>query len=439
MFSISLASCEVKENAEAAKNLIDEVNDLVEDLSSDSCMSFTEAEHHILEGTRALGQKLLELYASKQASAKETEPVSCPKCEQSCRSWRKRERQLTTLCGVIRVERWVYHCDAKHYHTPWDTKHKLKGKYTHRVAEMMCRFAAHFDFRSSAEELSRQGVIVSHKTVHKKVREWSKDLRALEQVECQTLGANERWYVSSDGCHTNSPEGWKETKVSCIYRDYPQLGPNSISRARPESIRYTANRQNAAQSGKDLYALATRSGIYQEEIMKQEVVSIGDGAPWIWNNSDEYFPNAVEIVDYMHAKSHLYAAAKYAFGEPATEKVEAWTQKVEPLLFEGRIPEVVSHIRALEIENPEERENFVREAGYFQKHVKRMLYKTFREKGYQITSSVIESACQHVVAQRCRRASMRWTDEGLNAILQLRCMIKNKTWEKYWYPDTIAA
>ena len=64
--------------------------------------------------------------------------------------------------------------------------------------------------------------------------------------------------------------------------------------------------------------------------------------------------------------------------------------------------------------------------------------KTFREKGYQITSSVIESACQHVVAQRCRRASMRWTDEGLNAILQLRCPIKNKTWEKDWYPDTIA-
>ncbi len=105
MFSISLASCEVKENAEAAKNLIDEVNDLVRDLGSVSCMSFTEAEHHILEGTRALGQKLLELYASKQASAKETEPVSCPKCEKSCRSWRKRERQLTTLCGVIRVER----------------------------------------------------------------------------------------------------------------------------------------------------------------------------------------------------------------------------------------------------------------------------------------------------------------------------------------------
>ncbi len=116
MLSISLASCEVKENVEAAENLVVEVNDLFGALDSRSCLSLAEAEHHILEGTRALGQKLLEMYTSQQASAKETEPVLCPKCEKACRSWRKRERQFTTLCGVIRVEQWVYHCDAKHYH-----------------------------------------------------------------------------------------------------------------------------------------------------------------------------------------------------------------------------------------------------------------------------------------------------------------------------------
>ena len=225
MLSISLESCEVKENAEAAKNLVDEINDLFEVLGSGSCMSFNEEENHILEGTQALGQKLLEMHASQQASAKETDPVSCPKCEKACRSWRLSARQLTTLCGVIRVDRWVYHCDSKHYHTPWDTKQQLKGRYTPRVAEKMCRFAANFDYRSAFEELARQGIDVSHTTLHDKVRKWSNDLRALEQVECQTLAPYERWYVSTDGCRTNSPEGWKETKVSCVYRDYPQLAP----------------------------------------------------------------------------------------------------------------------------------------------------------------------------------------------------------------------
>ena len=282
MLSITIDSCDVKVNVEAAKSLVDAINDLFGSLDSRSCLSLDEAEHNIVESTQSIRQKALELYASQQSSAKETASVSCPKCDQACRSWRQRECQITTLCGVIRVKRWVYCCPNNHYHIPWDTKQKLKGKYTHRVAEMMCRFAANFDYRAAAEELARQGVKVSHTTIHKKVREWSKDLRAVEQVEQQTLEPNERWYVSVDGCHTNSLVGWKETKVSCVYRDYPQLGPNSISRARPESIGYTASRQNAEQCDKDLYVLATKSGIYQAEIMKQEVVFFGDSATWIW-------------------------------------------------------------------------------------------------------------------------------------------------------------
>ena len=60
----------------------------------------------------------------------------------------------------------------------------------------------------------------------------------------------------------------------------------------------------AADFGKHLVALATQTGIYQNEntIDAEEVVVIGDGAAWIWNLADEHFPDATEIVDYMHAK-----------------------------------------------------------------------------------------------------------------------------------------
>ena len=65
MFSISLASCEVKEKAEAVENLVAKINDLFEGLGGRSCLLLDEAEHYILEGTRSLGQKLLEMYASQ--------------------------------------------------------------------------------------------------------------------------------------------------------------------------------------------------------------------------------------------------------------------------------------------------------------------------------------------------------------------------------------
>ena len=44
----------------------------------------------------------------------------------------------------------------------------------------------------------------------------------------------------------------------------------------------------------------------------------------------------------------------------------------------------------------------------------------------------IESACKHVVAERCKQAGMRWSKTGINAILFWRCLLKNHTWDTYW-------
>ena len=72
----------------------------------------------------------------------------------------------------------------------------------------------------------------------------------------------------------------------------------------------------------------------------------------------------------------------------------------------------------------EVREILEREAGYFEKHAKRMRYQKFRDKGYQIGSGVTESACKHVVSHRCKQASMKWKEPGINAVLKWRCLLK---------------
>ena len=110
----------------------------------------------------------VEMFISQRASDQESEPVSCPKCGEACRPWCSRARRITTLCGVIRVERWVYSCACGHYAVPWDAKQKLRGQYTHRVAEAMCRLSALLDYREAASELSHQGIEVSHTTLQQK-------------------------------------------------------------------------------------------------------------------------------------------------------------------------------------------------------------------------------------------------------------------------------
>ena len=119
----------------------------------------------------------------------------------------------------------------------------------------------------------------------------------------------------------------------------------------------------------------------------------------------------------MHAKSHLYTIAKVAFREAETEAIEQWVRTVEPLLSDGNITQLIKRIHALDTQTPETAETLQREARYFEKHEKRMQYKTFRDKGYKIGSGVIESACKHVVAQRCKQAGMRWEKEGIEAVL----------------------
>ena len=197
-----------------------------------------------------------------------------------------------------------------------------------------------------------------------------------------------------------------------------------------------------AEFRRQLAALATQTGIYQDEntIETQEVVVIGDGAAWIWNLADEHFPGATEIVDYMHAKTHLYDVAKHAFGEEDQETVETWVNTTETPLYNGETSQVVARIRDLGKQNPTIADVLEKQVGYFQKHAQRMQYRTFNEKGYQIGSGVIESACKHVVAERCKQAGMRWTQHGINAILFWRCLLKNDAWDTYWdTQDTLAA
>lgn len=413
-----------------------EVQEIFQDLTGDTSVCLGDVEKHVSVAVKAWGQKLSEAIISETAGSAVAAPVSvlCSSCQGESRRFRRRVRRFTSLCGVLRLPRWEYKCKCGHIDVPWEQQQPLKGKYTQRVAAAMMRLASQLNYRAAASELKHQGIEVSHTTLHQKVLAWSEDEEIAAYVDEQSLDTGARWYVSCDGCHTNSPAGWKEVKVGSVSKDYPYTNATSVIKVRPASPRYVASENAAADFGKQLAALATQTGIYQNEntIDTEEVVVIGDGAAWIWNLADEHFPNATEIVDYMHAKTHLYDLAKQAFGEEDRDTVETWVQATEVPLYNGETSQVIARIRDLGKQNPAIGDRIQREVGYFHKHAHRMQYRTFNEKGYQIGSGVIESACKHVVAERCKQAGMRWTKPGINAILFWRCLLKNQTFDDYW-------
>ncbi len=54
-----------------------------------------------------------------------------------------------------------------------------------------------------------------------------------------------------------------------------------------------------------------------------------------------------------------------------------------------------------------------------------MDYKAFIEKGYPVSSALVEAACGHLVKERMEQSGMRWSDEGAQNIMDLRAVKLN--------------
>ena len=69
---------------------------------------------------------------------------------------------------------------------------------------------------------------------------------------------------------------------------------------------------------------------------------------------------------------------------------------------------------------------------YIVRNRRRMRCPRFRARGLCVSSGVVEAGCKRVVGARLKRAGMRWTVAGANAIIALRCCQLSGRYEDYW-------
>jgi len=227
-----------------------EVQEIFSEVATDTSVSVETLEASVHQACREVGRKVLEACFSERAAESASKSVACHACGGEARRVRQRKCYIETLCGVVRVSRWVYRCVCGASAVPWDAQEGLKdGAYTRGVAKTMCRLAARLDFREAAEELKHHGIRVSHTTLQQKVERWASGEAVSTYVDPQSLAPGSRGYVSCDGCYTASPDGWQEVKVGCLYRDEPPPDPGGIAATRSSSLRYVAAREDAADFG----------------------------------------------------------------------------------------------------------------------------------------------------------------------------------------------
>ncbi len=167
--------------------------------------------------------------------------------------------------------------------------------------------------------------------------------------------------------------------------------------------------------GKRIYLEAWKRGWSRAE----KKVVMGDGADWIWNLADQYFPGATQVVDLFHARQHLWELARKL--HPNDESGQNhWVMIHQDLLDRCKIKKLVSSLRSIQTPSVELAEKLRTEAEYFRRNARRMRYPKFRRQHMFVGTGVIEAGCKTLIGSRCKQSGMFWTVRGANAILALR-------------------
>jgi len=414
---------------------------------------------------KALAAVVLETYW-RMWMKKRPRPASLPCDCGQVKHWKERRpRVLRGVVGEMTMdERHYYRCDHCGAEDYWGDELRGQSDFTQLAEDRIAVAGKDGAFKQAATTLRRLGICeVASSTVRHVCMRLGALLRAREgheaaaQYGAQGAAAEERprgLAVGVDGVmvgrtdiqhrkRKSTQKGavpgkgklkhfFHEVKTLVIY-EFNQQG---------EALRKTYQATQArVDEFRELVALeAQKRGAQTAEVL----VFLGDGAAWIWKTAEEHFPQAIQILDWFHAMEHVWAVGRARFGNKEKE-LWAWVKAREKELWEGRVEAVIAAIRAVSqklgtpLESLSENERMkdprwiaFRNIGYFEENRERMRYPEYRAQNLPLGSGVVESACKHVVANRCKRAGMRWDEEGAENILALRCWDLNGRWDEIW-------
>jgi uncharacterized protein UPF0236 len=424
------------------------VSALAEDLA-DWCVEGRDQplaahERAVLERVRKVLPRLLR--AVLEAATTGLDPrlqrarAACPRCARKAKPHQRRPRQVVTVCGTLDLERPWYHCAGCGH--GWSVVEATLGvagraRLSAGLVEWAARLGAAAPFREAAEVLAAlTGLELGAETLRAHTERVGAALRAAEDA---AVAAVERTreaaadldpapgllVVQADGAMVRYLDGWHEAKLGLAagWADGELRAPS-----------YVAAREPAAAFGARLAAEAARRGALEVErwdggltgrglAVLRTAALYGDGATWIWNLADERFDARIEVVDHYHAAEHLHKLATTLFGPGPAATAWATARKGE-LLAQGAAP-VLAALRAARAPSPEAAEVLRQERGYFANNAGRLDYPTLRLDGLPLGSGAIESAADHVVQRRMKRAGMRWSDAGGDALLALRAHLRS--------------
>lgn len=271
--------------------------------------------------------------------------------------------------------------------------------------------------------------------------------RLIERIEQnQTLGPACEWpwqrdaqgrtcaYVAVDhtGVRQQGPGGARaEGRMVGVAMVYNPRSEHDPRKPPPRQVRYVSGFFELDDLGRQLRREAEAVGVMKA----QQQIALSDGGSGLEAVLRKYFPNAVVILDFWHAKEHLVKLAEAL--HPSDDAVrQQWLAAWCHVLKHEGGPAVLAKLEALDLSmHPQSvRDVHQSHVGYFRNQVHRMDYPTYVANGWQIGSGPVESACKTVVGNRLKGGGMRWGETGANAVCHLRAAYLSdpNCWRAHW-------
>jgi hypothetical protein len=189
------------------------------------------------------------------------------------------------------------------------------------------------------------------------------------------------------------------------------------------ALSYVSHLAPAATFARTILPDLTRRGV---DAHPGPVVALSDGAVWIQDLLDLHCPQAVRVLDVMHAAGYLAQAAQASFG-PGTEQTSEWFAATRSALRRGDTATVLASLAALPA--TPERDTALH---YLGSRRAMLAYDRCDAEGWPVGSGAVESANKQVVEARLKGAGMHWTREHANALLALSALEASGRWASCW-------
>jgi len=232
--------------------------------------------------------------------------------------------------------------------------------------------------------------------------------------------------VGRQGKIEGQPARTREVKLGCVFTQ-TRWDEEGYAIRDPDSTTYVGAIEPSEEFGKRIYVEAWKRGWSRAH---QRVV-MGDGSEWIWNQAQQHFPGATQILDLYHAREHLWELARKLYPHDEAEQ-KRWMMVHQHLLDNGKMKKLTVALKDVADKHPEVAEKFRTEAEYFRRNAMRMRYPKFRRQHLFVGSGVIEAGCKTVIGKRLKQSGMFWTVDHANAIIASRCCHLNHRFEDYW-------